>query len=318
MITLLEPGREIEGLERGGYMDKRLMVSGVGIFFAGFCMAEKSIGDGTYQGLPLSLSTRLGFDTEYVYRGVRLDQQVFGPELELSTPVFGQGKLSLGNKNILGVKCADRNKNDFYVGFSYDITDMFTADIGFTYRLLPNLKSAIDRDDSNFFATNFRTIFASLVGDTYSQRLGIKKHNYEVSAGLVADVFLHPAINYIYDFIWERHNIEGKLNYLYDLSSIGIENSAVNLSSHVGFDHTEKPLGMKKAATEIFVKQCGWKKSYVYYGANADLIYYLKENTKISLGVNYAGFNRKEAWPADNSGNHRNFVWLSALIACHF
>ena len=298
-------------------MDRKLIVSGIGILFTGFCVGSEAVTD-RFQIPTLSIATCLRFDTEYVYRGVRLDQQVFKPELEISTAVWDQGKLSLGNKNVLGVKCADRNKNDFYVGFSYDVTDIFTTDICFTYCLSPTLKTAIDRDDSNFFATSFGTIFASLVGDAYSQRLGIKKHSYEVSVGLAANVFLCPSIHYIYDFTWERHNIEGKVNYLYNLSPIGIENFAVKFSSQLGFDHTKRPLGMKREATEIFVKQCGWKKSYVYYGANADLIYSLKENTEVSLGINYAGFNKKAAWPADNSGDHKNFIWLSALIACHF
>jgi hypothetical protein len=276
-------------------MNKKLLNSiAVGVLSAG-CLSA----DGGCKFPPLSLSTGIHFDNKYVYRGTKLGQQVFTPSVEISASLFDKGELYFGNKNFLAIKSSDFNKHDFSIGFSYDVTDLFRVDLGFTAHLQRNLKKAID---SQFEA--------GAVDAT-----GVKKHNYEIYVGILADVLLNPSLYYSYDFTWKRQNIEGKVNYLYDLSSIGVSGFAVDLSAKIGYDHTKKPFGMKKSVADTEFWNQGAKKGYFYYGAGADLVYSFNENAQARAGIKYEGLNKKTAW---NYSGYKNLVWFSTSLDCGF
>ncbi|MDR0445270.1 MAG: hypothetical protein LBG98_03240 [Puniceicoccales bacterium] len=272
--------------------NKKLMATLAGILSVGFLHAECGFK------LPeLSLDTSCRFDTEYVYRGAKLNQQVFSPKIEISTSLFDEGDIYFGNKAFLGVKDSRFAKYDYYLGASYEFADIFAVDAGLIHHKYRNrfswVKSLPRRD--------------------------VKRHGEEIYLGFIADVFLNPSVYYSYDITQKRHNLEGKANYLYDLSSVGANGFAVDLFTKIGYDKTKRPLGLKSALRSGSVFD-GFKKGYFYYGAGADIIVYiLRESVKIQTGARYEGANAKKIWTAKLSEkNHKNFIWFSTSVECNF
>ncbi|MDR2419837.1 MAG: hypothetical protein LBD40_00725 [Puniceicoccales bacterium] len=300
-------------------MNKKFVSIAAGLLSAGFLSA-----DGGFAVPPLSLHTRIAFDSEYVDRGTRLGQQVFTPSIEVGASILDKGELYFGNQNFLAIKSSELNKHDFYIGFTYDVTDLFTADLGFVAHIQKNLKDAFNKralqlareeaSNPNLTLEALTTFF----GGVPATLAGVKKHSYEIYLGLAANVLLNPSFYYNYDFTWRRHNIEGKVNYLYDLSSFGVNGFAVDLSAKLGFDHTKRPWGIKKdvAQKELWSKDV--KKGYFYYGAGADLVYSFNENAQARAGVKYEGQNKKKAWAYNAYASRKNLIWFSTSLDCGF
>jgi outer membrane receptor protein involved in Fe transport len=274
-------------------MNKKLISIAAGVLSAGILSADGGCGLSA-----LSLDATIGFDSEYVYRGHKLDQQVIAPGIKVGASLFDQGELYFGNKNFLSTNSSDYNKHDFSIGFSHELTEIFTVDVGFTHHVWKNLRKAVDKKSG---------------WDGIAKKIGVKKHGNEIYMGFVTDVLLSPSLYYNYDFTWKRHNLEGGVDYLYDLSSFGINGFAVDISVKLGFDRTQKPFGMKKDIATDLLKAFDTKKSYWYYGTGADLVYTFNENVKIRTGVKFEGLNKKKAWVYRG---HKNLCWFSASFDC--
>jgi hypothetical protein len=273
-------------------MNRKLIATTASIFSIGFLHAESG-----FHFPELSLDTSCRFDTEYVYRGTKLNQQVFSPKVEVSTSLFGDGDIYFGGKAFLGVKDSRFAKYDCYLGTSYGFADIFAVDAGFIHH-------------------KYRNRFSWVKSLPWEK---VKRHGEEIYLGLIADVFLNPSVYYFYDITQKRHNFEGKVNYLYDLSSIGINGFAVDLFTKIGYDRTKQPLGLKNAFSSRSTFD-GFKKGYFYYGAGANVIVYvLKESVKFQTGAHYEGANEKKIWTTKLSEkNHRNFIWFSTSVECNF
>jgi hypothetical protein len=301
------------------HMNKKFVSIAAGLLSAVFLSA-----DGGFTVPPLSLRTHLAFDSEYVDRGSRLGQQAFTPNIEIGASILDKGELYFGNQNFLATKNSDLNKHDFYVGFSYDITDLFTADLGFVAHIQRNLKDVFNKKALELAREtrgNPNLTLEALTtdaGGVPATLAGVKKRSYEIYLGLAANVLLNPSFYYNYDFTWRRHNIEGKVNYLYDLSSVGVNGFAVDLFAKAGYDRTERPLGIKKdvAQKEFWSKDI--KKGYFYYGTGADLVYSFNENVQARAGVKYEGQNKKEAWAYKAYASRKNLLWFSTSLDCGF
>jgi hypothetical protein len=274
-------------------MNKRLITVAAGILSVGFLHAEISS-----KFSELSLDTSCRFDTEYVYRGVKLNQQVFTPKVEISTSLFEDGDIYFGGKAFLGVKNSRFAKYNCYLGTSYGFADIFTVDTGFIHHMYRN-----------------RFVW---VGRSFPWK-DIKRHSEEIYLGLMADVILNPSVYYFYDITQKRHNFEGKVNYLYDLSSLGVNGFAIDLFTKIGYDRTKKPFGLKNAFQSSGVFD-GFRKGYFYYGAGANIITYVfGESVKIQTGAQYERTNTKNIWTTKLSEkNHKNLLWFSTSVECNF
>jgi len=246
---------------------------------------------------PLSVDTGCRFDTEYVQRGARLNQQVFIPRVEVSASLFGQGDVYFGGRFFLSTRNQRFEDHTFYVGVSGELCDPLTLDARFIHHIRRN---------------RYRWL------SEVPQEPVAKRRSEEIGVGLLADVFLNPSLYYFYDFTWRRHNLEGKVNYLYDLSPHGIDHLALDFSARVGCDRTGRPFSFRGAFGTGSRFQ-GLKKNYFYYGAGADLIYTLNEHALARAGVEYEGANGKKAWIAKISEKYRrNLLWFSTSLECSF
>jgi hypothetical protein len=288
-------------------MNKKLISIAAGVLSAGLLSADGG------SGLPkLSLDTSIGFDSEYVDRGFKLGQQVFTPSIGVSASLLDQGELYFSNKNFLSVKSSDHNRHDISIGFSYNATEILVTDIGFNCHLRRNIRQAIDKNTAanSLLSSHFRTLAAQ---GKFAKENGVKRYSAEIYMGFIADVLLTPSFYYTYDISWRRHNLEGKVDYLHELSSIGINGFTVDLFAKFGFDHTQKPLGIKKTVAKIVFWDNGYKKSYWYYGLGAGLSYFFNENAKVCTSVKFEGMNKKKAWVYRD---HKNFFWCSLSFDC--
>jgi hypothetical protein len=296
-------------------MKRKLFSAFAGVLLAGALSAEEPSSPSKPT---LSVDTCFRLDTEQVYRGQRIGHQVFRPKVELGLSLFEGGKVYLGNRNYLSVRGkenllgvtddflrevstseenfqkirrtqrANVNRHDFYVGGSYDTGKLFAADLGIVFHL-------------------WRKRF----GFPGEADPGLKHRTGEVYVGVLSDVPLKPSLYYAYDFQWKRHNIEGKVRHSWALSSVGLHGFSLDILGKIGYDHTEKPYGVKDAfKKDAYEIEAGddeddaygmfydKRKGYFYYGSGVDLVYQFNELTRARAGAMKAPGKRKHGFMA--------------------
>lgn len=244
-------------------MNKLLAVTS-GLLAAGAVSAEFSMP-------AFTVDAKIEFATKHVSEGTQTMKQNFAPKLEVGLPVFEGGNLYVGVDAYLGINSDRPHKNevDPYIGFSYDITDMFTLDVGYTYKRFGMNKGRTWYDmtgmqvkqlwllpegtDANGRA-NALEDFRNNSEDPKDNRgytldaLKVKRFSHEVYAGIIADISnigLRPSLYFAYDFTQKKANVEGKVNYTLDFGKFGVNGLGLDLGAKVGYSHAKKPYGVK-------------------------------------------------------------------------
>ncbi len=225
------------------------------------------------------------FESQYVFRSIKLSGPSFQPGLEVGYPVLG-GDLYAGMWAAVPVT-ADRslltfpndriNEVDFYIGYAYPVTDMFTVDVGFTYYWYPNMPA-------NFGIGQSREIYA----------------------GVSADVLLSPAVYFYYDFDYEQTVLEFSVGYSLDLAEYaGVNGLSLDLGAYFGLLNASNadPLGAKR------------NDGYSYGGGTADLIYAISENLAVSVGMRVSHNNEGQQSQLNsmNRGGETQFWWGASV-----
>jgi hypothetical protein len=292
---------------------KKIAVVAAGVLSLGYL--------GAFDLPALDVNTSVKFSSEHAVRGRKQGAKVFAPKAEVGYQAFEKGRVYVGTWAAVGldgrrfsefdgsdksvtlslpVTC---NEVDPYFGMSYDVTDMFTVDVGYIHHIYANLPKM----------TRSYVAGASVLGE-FKAPSGLKRDRKEIYLGVLADVLLSPSAYFFYDFDSREAVIEGRIAYTYDLSQFGVNGVAIDLGAKLGFDKTSKPFGLP------LLKGDG-KKSSVYYGVNADLIYSFNENAKVRAGVEFAGNGaKKTAWQNNFpfAGKHKSLVWFNASVDCSF
>ncbi|MEM8550309.1 MAG: TorF family putative porin [Verrucomicrobiota bacterium] len=240
----------------------------------------------------LSISATLDYESSYIFRGIKFNEDSFQPGAEFGFPVLG-GDLYAGawaNLPITGVG-SNANELDFYGGFAYPVTDIITVDAGFTYYWFPNGVS-LDRQQG---ATEPDNALAAYV---------------EPYVGASFDVLLSPAIYIFYSLdqgggsSYDILTIEASIGYSFDLAEyVGLEGLSLDLGAYAGVlipdDSVEAGL-----------------QSAFYGGITADLVYSFNENVSSSVGFRYSNFSLDggPAGGADPYANSQNNIWVGATL----
>lgn len=233
----------------------------------------------------LSVTGTFDFESQYVFRSVKITGPSFQPGLELGYPVLG-GDLYAGvwsavpltaNRTAANFPQDRVNEVDFYVGYAYPVTDMFTVDVGFIYYWYSNAP----------------------VGT-----LGQKR---EVFIGVSADVLLSPAVYFYYDFDKEQTVVEFSVGYSLELAEyVGVNGLSIDLGGYYGLLNAEKvdPLTNPKR-----------NDGYSYVGATADLVYDFSENISVSVGmrVSYNNEGKQSQLGSVNRGGETQFWWGASV-----
>jgi len=254
----------------------------------------------------LSISGTFDFETQYVFRASKLASQSFQPSVEFGYPVIG-GDLYAGvwtNQPIANAQAPtglpgqiaqipQGNEIDFYAGYAYPVTDIFTLDLGATYYWYPEAASGIGAPFFPPFPTGGGAI----------------NHTTEVYFGVSADVLLSPAVYFYYDFDLEQTLIEFSIGYSLDLGEyLGAEGLSFDTGAYLGILNTGDTSG--GAATNFILNPLpgggsGYENGYTYGGVTGDLVYAFNENVSGSIGVR---------WSINNDGDQGGAVVNAAGV----
>lgn len=136
----------------------------------------------------LSATSTLAFESEYIFRGEQLAGSSFQPSLDLAYPVLG-GQLYGGVWFSTEIESTlNNNEIDYYAGYTQQITNAFSVDLGVTFYDYPNGTGADDES--------------------------------EVYFGLIGDFALSPALYFYYNADLKQYIAEASLSHSIDLSEL--------------------------------------------------------------------------------------------------
>ena len=150
----------------------------------------------------LSVSGTFAWESEYIFRGVRLADEYFAPSIDVSYGDFYAGIWAA--LPVEGTKWdgTDQNEVDYYAGYGLGLSETISADFGFTYYTYPEA-------EEDFF------------GDP---------NTFEIYGGLSFDVPFSPAVYVFYDFDLDALTLEVSGGHTVELT----EESAVDFSIYLG------------------------------------------------------------------------------------
>lgn len=305
---------------------------------SGLMAVNMLAAEGGFKLPEFNIDSKIEYNTKWVSDGAVVANHHFKPSVEIGLPVFDKANVYVGMDAYLKTKAeGNNNRIDPYIGAKYDITDIFSIDLG--YRAKINATKAKSK----------RVVGIGLnqnkdeVDDTNLYHA--KRFYNEIYVGLMADVLLNPSIYATYDFNQKKINLEGSVRYNLDLSDFVVNGLAVDLSAKLGYCNVKKPLGIKRSAEGLWSQyrhaedqkysDATWKdvstelgrdgmdvenehttwgdfygkKGFMYGQINADLVYSLNENAKVRAGVGFA-FNtaKNSKYEVDerviNNGRH--------------
>lgn len=135
----------------------------------------------------ISISSTVGFESEYVFRGVQLAGNSLQASVELNVAGAYVGVwTNQAIRQTVGGNIAD-NEVDFYVGYSFAATDLVELDVGATYYYFP--ESAADKSIEGFIGATF-------------------------------DTFLSPSLYVFRDFDLKTWTVEGSVGHTIDLADV--------------------------------------------------------------------------------------------------
>ncbi|MDR1595947.1 MAG: hypothetical protein LBR91_03440 [Puniceicoccales bacterium] len=261
-----------------------------------FGAASLSAGSGL-SGSDFSLSASVKYSSEYVFRGRRAGFKVLASRVEAGCPVFDECNLYVGADFALPIqKSAAFLFGDYhaspYVGISYDITDVFALDFGYIHRFYTDYPTRVYNNETNGGIPSF-----------------MKRDMSEAYVGISANMMLSPALYLFYNFDQRGIVIEGSIGHSYDLSPHSVEGLSFDLGLKVGYNRTEKVFGHEMHTLG--------SPHYVYFNANADIVYSVSENAKAKVGVACAANSAKrDSWVRGSEPN--KFIWFNATVDCSF
>ncbi|MDR2737818.1 MAG: hypothetical protein LBB18_02640, partial [Puniceicoccales bacterium] len=193
---------------------------------AAVCVGETEAKKASEPG-GLSADVEVRFETEHTEHGRRGMRKAFLPKAEIKYPFSSEGRAYAGVKAALGLGpvyivdvCLDSVSP--YAGISYDVTDIFTVDIGYMHRLYTS-------------APAFK--FAGIIGTALDyDGSGIKRNASEVYGAVYADVFLSPSLRVFYNFLDREIDVEVAIGHSFDLSqNVMMGGISLDLGAKVGY-----------------------------------------------------------------------------------
>jgi uncharacterized protein (TIGR02001 family) len=198
----------------------------------------------------LSISTSLGFESRYVFRGVQFAETSVQPAVTISKDGFHIGawfNLPVGDDDF--VNLTNGEELDIVAGYSAPLSDFATIDVGVTYYVFPEAMSGF--------------------GDFYEEDgdgLGINTIEPYVSLSFNAP--LSPVIAIYHDFMYDTTTFQGTVSH----SIRNADKTGFDLSGYIGYV-VDDSIGT----------------DYLYGVASAGFSYAFSEASKIYLGARYGG-----------------------------
>ena len=144
----------------------------------------------------LSISTTVGYESTYVFRGTELADDIFHGAVDIAFLDFYAGIWTA--QPITG---GEDNEIDFYAAYGFAASDLVSIDLGGTLYYYPEAGSSADE-----------TTFEAYIGAAF-------------------DVILMPAVYVYYDFDLEVLTLEGSAGYSVPLSDV----TSFDLGAYLGY-----------------------------------------------------------------------------------
>jgi len=211
----------------------------------------------------LSVSTTLAWESDYIFRGVRLADEYFAPSVDISYGDFYAGIWAALPVEATKADGSDANEVDFYAGYGFGLSETVSADIGFTYYTYPETSD-------EFFDTD---------------------NTFEVYAGLSFEAPLSPAVYVFYDFDLEALTFEASGGHSVEIS----EEGSVDFTVYVGWVDPDMAsdyfyYGAGAAYSYAFTENASASIGVNYYGSE-DAMEWDGSKSKFTLAASFtAGF----------------------------
>ena len=279
----------------------------------------------------ISGNASIDFQTEYAYRGRQNGKMAIVPELWIGYNATDEFQIYAGLDGVFNMKKkfglkydvnGDRITDDLrddwryfnrispYVGVEYKFNDMFALDAGYQH---------------SFYTKKINEMYRNTYKDIYGKEP--KRDTNEIYVGALIDyaindsIKLDPSLYVTYGFENKEINVEGRVSCNFDLSDKVAPGVGIDVGAKLGFDHAKKvwKIKIRRYDTRFGIVDPG-KKSYWYYGANADLVYSFNEKIRAKAGIEYVGNSaKKSSWVNTFCGiTHKNMVWFNAGLDCAF
>lgn len=239
-----------------------------------------------------SASVTVGYESSYVFRGIKVSDSSIQPEIALGYAVTD----ALG---IYGTVWAstpfesdNSNEIDFNVGATYAIAG-FTFDAGYTHYWYT---------DSFGLATNELKI-----GVSYDTSAALSK-----VSSIFADLAITPSLYYYYDLDLHANTIEVAV-------SASAPVSKWFLGEDMDFLSVESSLYYGYSTSDRYKTPMGWRggtDGYSYVGASADLVWKINDMCKASIGIRWAANNNSPE--GTGSSNNEQLLWGGGSISMGF
>ena len=234
----------------------------------------------------LSVLTSVSFESEYVFRGIQLADEVIQPSVELRAD-----NLYAGFWASVPLEDEYSEEINLYVGYTVPVNDKLGVDLGYMYYWYVNDDDAIAP--------------ANLGG----QGFGYDFRN-EVYFGVYGNMFLRPQLFFYYDINLDQIVVEFSAGHSYSLENVSekLRNASIELGGYVGAAAADDVNGSQNAGSP--------ENSYSYWGVTADLAFRIKDGLAATVGVRYAG-NTDDWTPTitPSADKDNNFYWGASISA---
>jgi uncharacterized protein (TIGR02001 family) len=198
----------------------------------------------------LSITSGLGFESRYVFRGVQFAETSIQPSVTVNYGGFHIGawfNLPIGDDDF--VVTPGGEELDLVIGWGGDLGEIARFDVGVTYYLFPDLMSG-------FF-------------DLYEEDGdGLGANTLEPYLTLSFDLPLSPAASVFHDFNFDTTTFQGALAKSFPLGG----KTSLDLSGTIGYVLDDDPGA-----------------DYLYGAASANVSYAVSDDSSLYLGVRYGG-----------------------------
>lgn len=199
---------------------------------------------------PVDVSTAVGFESRYVFRGIQFAETSIQPAINLGLEGFYLNawfNLPIGDDDL--VVTPGGEELDLVAGYSAPLGDALTVDVGVTYYMFPDVMSG--------FADVFK-----------EDEDGVPGNTVEPYVGLALSAPLSPSFYVYRDFFLDTTTLQGNLSHSFPLA----EKTSFDVAGFIGY---------------VFDDAGGV--DYLYGAASADVSYVLTDNGSVYAGVRYGG-----------------------------
>ena len=203
----------------------------------------------------IEVSTTVGFESRYIFRGVQFAETSFQPAINLSYGNFYGGiwaNLPVGDDDF--VVTPGGEELDLFAGYGFDLNEFIALDVGVTFYTFPNA------------ASGFLDLFSEGAAEAMNPDPGT--NTVEAYAGASFNAPLSPSLYVYRDFHFNTVTLQGDVSHSIPLA----EKTSFDLSGSLGY---------------VIDDDDGL--DYLYGAASADVAYAISDHGSIAAGVRYGG-----------------------------